>query len=131
LVHGDGAVAEAEAISSALFNGDVELLTEPQLAEACKTMPSTALTTAQADGMSVVELLTKAGLAASKREGRDLVSAGAVAINGQRVKGVETLIGREMARFGRFIIIRKGKKSYHAVTLAGSSGQDSGRMTDE
>lgn len=117
LVHGEAALAEAEAISRALFDGDVESLTERQLAQACGTMPSTALGREEAERLPVVELLTRVGLAASKREGRDLVSAGAISINGQQVKSVDATISRDTARFGRFIIIRKGKKKYHAATL--------------
>ena len=117
LVHGEAATAEAEAISRALFSGEVESLTEAQLALACRTMPTTALGRAEAERLPVIELLIRVGLAASRREGRDLVSAGAISINGQRVKSVDATLSREMARFGRFIVIRKGKKSYHAATL--------------
>ena len=117
LVHGEAATAEAEAISRALFSGEVESLTEPQLDLACRTMPTTALGREEAERLSVIDLLIGVGLAASRREGRDLVSAGAISINGQRVKSVEATLSREMARFGRFVIIRKGKKSYHAATL--------------
>ena len=117
LVHGEAATAEAEAISRALFSGEVESLTEAQLALACRTMPTTALGPAEAERLPVIDLLIRVGLAASRREGRDLVSAGAISINGQRVKSVDATLSREMARFGRFVIIRKGKKSYHAATL--------------
>ena len=117
LVHGEAATAEAEAISRALFSGEVESLTEPQLDLACRTMPTTALGREEAERLSVIDLLIRVGLAASRREGRDLVSAGAISINGQRVKSVDATLSREMARFGRFVIIRKGKKSYHAATL--------------
>ena len=117
LVHGEAATAEAEAISRALFSGEVESLTEPQLDLACRTMPTTALGREEAERLPVIDLLIRVGLAASRREGRDLVSAGAISINGQRVKSVDATLSREMARFGRFIVIRKGKKSYHAATL--------------
>ena len=117
LVHGEAATAEAEAISRALFSGEVESLTEAQLDLACRTMPTTALGWEEAERLPVIDLLIRVGLAASRREGRDLVSAGAISINGQRVKSVDATLSREMARFGRFIIIRKGKKSYHAATL--------------
>jgi tyrosyl-tRNA synthetase len=110
-------MAEAEAISRALFKGDVGALTEPQLAQACRTMPSTELAREEAARLPVVDLLTRVGLAASKREGRDLVSAGAISINGQKVASVDAAISRDTARFGRFIVIRKGKKSYHAAIL--------------
>jgi tyrosyl-tRNA synthetase len=118
LVHGDAATAEAEAISRALFSGDVLALTERQLEQASLTMPTTTIGRQDAERLSVVELLTRTGLASSKREGRDLVAAGAISINGQRVKNVDAVISPEAERFGRFIIVRKGKKSYHAVTLA-------------
>ncbi len=117
LVHGDAAMAQAEAISRALFSGDVEQLAEPELDQACRTMPTTVLGREEAERLPVVDLLTRVGLAASKREARDLVTAGAISINGRRVKSVEASISRETARFGRFVIIRKGKKTYHAATL--------------
>ena len=114
--------SEAEAISRALFSGDVEALTEPQLDQACRTMPSTVLGREEVARLPVVELLTRVGLAASRREGRDLVSAGAISINGQKVTSVDAAVSRDTARFGRFIVIRKGKKSYHAATLGGGVG---------
>lgn len=117
LVHGESEVVEAETISRALFSGDVESLTEPQLVQACQTMPTTALGRDEAGQLSIIELLTKVGLATSRREARDLVSAGAIHINGQKVPSVDVAISPARARFGRFIIIRKGKKSYHAATL--------------
>ena len=118
LVHGESATAQAEAISRALFSGDLEQLSESDLDQACRTMPTTALEREEAERLLVVDLLTRVSLAGSKREGRDLIAAGAITINGRRIKSPETLISREMARFGRFVIIRKGKKSYHAATLS-------------
>lgn len=117
LVHGESATAEAEAISRALFSGEVESLTELQLEHACRTMPSTVLDAAEVEGRSVIDLLVRIGLAASKREARDLVSAGAICLNDERVKGVDARISRRLARFERFIVIRKGKKNYHAAIL--------------
>ena len=118
LVHGDSASAQAETISRALFSGDLEQLTEADLDQACRTMPRTVLRREEAEHLPVIELLTRVSLAGSKREGRDLITAGAITINGQRIKSPDTLVSRDMARFGRFVIIRKGKKSYHAATLS-------------
>jgi tyrosyl-tRNA synthetase len=117
LVHGESAAAQAEAISQALFSGDVAQLSEAELDQACRTMPTTALGREEADRLPVVDLLARVGLAGSKREARDLVAAGGISINGQRVKGVDVAVTRDMALFGRFLVIRKGKKSYHAATL--------------
>jgi tyrosyl-tRNA synthetase len=118
LVHGDSAAAQAETISRALFSGDLEQLTEADLDQACRTMPTTVLRREEAERLPVIDLLTRVSLAGSKREGRDLIAAGAITINGQRIKSPDILVSREMARFGRFVIIRKGKKSYHAATLS-------------
>ncbi|HEV8437301.1 MAG TPA: tyrosine--tRNA ligase [Methylomirabilota bacterium] len=118
LVHGEAATAEAEAISQALFSGEVESLSETHFVQACQTMPTTTLPRQGVAGMPVVELLTRVGLVASKREGRELLSAGAIFINGQKVKSADAAVSPEMPRFGRFILIRKGKKSYHAAILA-------------
>jgi tyrosyl-tRNA synthetase len=117
LVHSETAAAEAEAISRALFNGEVESLSEAQLEQACQTMPSTTLPRDEIGRLPVLELLTRLGLAASKREARDLVSAGAIYLNDHRVKGGDAAISSEAVRFGRFLVIRKGKKNYHAAIL--------------
>jgi tyrosyl-tRNA synthetase len=118
LVHGDSATVQAETISRALFSGDLEQLTEADLDQACRTMPTTVLPREEAERLPVLDLLTRVSLAGSKREGRDLIAAGAITINGQRIQSPDILVSRDMARFGRFVIIRKGKKSYHAATLS-------------
>jgi tyrosyl-tRNA synthetase len=117
LVHGKPAVVEAEAISLALFSGDFEALTEVQLHQACRAMPHTALSGVDVGQMPVVDLLIRTGIAASKREARELLAAGAIALNGRRVAGVDTIVTSDGLRFGRFAIIRKGKKSYSAATF--------------
>jgi len=117
LVHGASEMEEAEAISRALFSGDVGALSESQLAQACRAMPTTTLAPEDGAGLPVLDLLSRVGLATSKREGRELVSAGAISINGDKVNSVDAVVTRDTARFGRFLVIRKGKKSYHAATL--------------
>ena len=118
LVHGDAATREAEEVSAAFFSGNLERLTERQLAQACQGMPKTVLSDADLRSLSIVELLTRAGLAESKRRGRELVAAGAIHVNGQPVRDAETRVSRDLARYGRFIIIRKGKKTYHLAMVA-------------
>src|SRR5438094_757974 len=118
LVHGDPATREAEEISAAFFSGDLGQLTERQLAQACQGMPTTVLTEAELRSLSIVELLTRAGLAESKRRGRELIAAGAIHVNGQPVRDPDTQVSRDLARYGRFIVIRKGKKTYHLAMVA-------------
>jgi tyrosyl-tRNA synthetase len=116
LVHGRPAREEAEAITRALFTGDVKSLTEEQAAQATGAMPR--LDVALGSGaLPVAELLTKAGLAESRKRARELITAGAIQINGERVTSADATVSREAALYGRYVILRKGKKTYHAVTL--------------
>jgi len=117
LVHGDVARREAEEISRALFSGDLDGLTEGQLAQACEGMPRTLVREEDLGVLTLVDLLTRAGLAESKRRGRELVSAGAIHLNGRQARDTEEKIDRRIARFGRFIVLRKGKKTQHVVLL--------------
>jgi tyrosyl-tRNA synthetase len=116
LVHGADAVREAEAISAALFDGDVGALSAAQLAQAASGMPSTSLSSAEARSLGLIDLLVRVGLADSKRNARELLAAGAVQVNGRRADGGEATAGAA-ALFGKYVILRKGKKTYHAVTF--------------
>ena len=117
LVHGEAAVREAEAIAAALFSGDVGALSEAQLAQATRGMPTTALRVAEAQGLGLPDLLVRVGLADSKRIARELVSGGGVTVNGRRVESAGDAVAPAAAMYGKYLILRKGKKTYHAVTL--------------
>ncbi len=118
LVHGTPVVNEADAISRALFSGDLGSLTEIQLDQVCRATPTTTLTKGEIERLGVVDFLGRVGVATSKREARELLASGAISINGRRVTGPNEVLSNEFVLFGRFIIVRKGKKSYHAATLA-------------
>lgn len=118
LVHGETAAAEAEAISAAFFSGAVETLSEAQLAQACAAMPTTVVRRPELAELGVVDLLVTTGLAESKKRARELIVAGGVHINGRRVERADARAGSAGLLHGRFVVIRKGKRTYHAVTVA-------------
>jgi len=117
LVHGESWLREAEAITEALFSGDVAGLSEGQLDQAFQGAPRTELARDEAAAVPLVDLLVKAGLAESKRAGRELIGAGAVQLNGRRVENPAAIVSQDAALHGRFLILRKGKRSYHLVTV--------------
>lgn len=117
LVHGRAAREQAERITTALFSGHVQSLTIEEAAQATSAMPRLGLAR-ESLPLPITELLVKAGLAESKKRARELVSAGAIQVNGEKVTSPETAVSREMALHGRYLILRKGKKTYHAVTLS-------------
>ncbi len=117
LVHGEAKEREAEEISRAFFSGDVESLTELQLADACRAMPTTSLRREELAQMRVADLLTRVGLAESKKRARELLADGAIYLNGRKMEAQDAPVGPEGALFGRFIILRRGRRTYHAGVL--------------
>jgi tyrosyl-tRNA synthetase len=115
LVHGEAGLREAEAITEALFSGDVASLTEDQLTQAFREVPTTPLPNPA--GLTLMDLLLRTGLASSKRAGRELLASGAVVVNGRRATDPDEGIAPERALHGRYLVLRKGKRTYHLVTL--------------
>ena len=118
LVHGEAGLAEAEATTADFFQGDVARLSERQLGEALRGAPSSTLA-ASGGTVAVVDLLLASGLASSKRAARELISQGAIQLNGQPVRDpTKALVPAAEALHGRYLVLRKGKKSYHVLTVA-------------
>lgn len=110
LVHGKEALAAARRISELLFCGDVTHLGESDLAQLAQDgMPSSRI-----EGETdLVSLLVSCGLVSSKRIARELLAAGAISLNGE-IRQDEQL-GRGERLFGRYLLLRRGKKQYHLV----------------
>ncbi len=74
-----------------------------------------------ADGLGILDLLLKSGLAPSKAEARRLVAQGGIAVDGRRVAQPSETVGvRDFKKAdGTYLILKKGKKVYHKVILAG------------
>jgi tyrosyl-tRNA synthetase len=117
LVHGEPAMREAETISEALFSGDVGSLSEGQLAQAFRGVPATPVAARTGAAAPLVDVIVAAGLAPSKRAGRELIAAGAIQLNGQRVSDPAQTVSPAAALHGRYIVLRKGRRTYHLVTL--------------
>lgn len=80
-------------------------------------MPSTTLQMDQlTDGaIAILDLMVACGLTASKSEARRLVEQGGVLLDDEKVASANQTVTAEMLQSG--IVIRKGKKVYHKVTL--------------
>lgn len=114
LVHGEGALAAAQRISELLFSGEVARLGESDLAQLAQDgMPGWCI-----EGeTSLVTLLVESGLANSKRIARELLAAGAISLNGEICRD-EPLTATDRL-FGRYLLLRRGKKQYRLVTWLG------------
>ncbi len=115
LVHGEKALDQAIKITEALFSGSVKELTADEIKQGFKDVPSFALNEAE---MGLVDLLVAAKISPSKRQAREDVQNGAVYVNGDRIQDVAKVLSKFDAIEEQFIIIRRGKKKYHLITLS-------------
>ena len=107
LVHSKEDAEKAIATAKRLFSGEMD----------AEHMPATVVdATLVADGKaSVLDLLVAAGLAPSKGEARRLVQQGGISVDGEKVTDVSAAVNAEA--LGKGIVIKKGKKVYHRITL--------------
>ena len=112
LVHGEQGLASARRITDALFSGSVESLTEVDFEQLA--LDGIECTTIGADA-GLVAVMAESPLARSRTAARTLVQSKAVRVNGQLMDDIGFSLSRENARYGRYHLIRRGKKSWHLV----------------
>lgn len=118
LVHGPSESANAEAAAKALFSGDVAGLPERTLREVLANVPaSTHAKDSLSAGAPLLDLLITTGLASSKREAREFLASGSVAVNGRKAGPDDKLIAADLLH-GSMIALRRGKKNWHLTTWA-------------
>jgi len=109
MVHGEEEAKKAQDAARALFSQG----------GASADMPSTEIPAGDfpAEGLSIVDLMMKCGLSASRGEARRLVEQGGVMVNGEKVADIKTAFTADAVKAGEFVI-KKGKKIFHKVVVA-------------
>jgi tyrosyl-tRNA synthetase len=113
LVHGEQAILKAEKISKALFYGDLKDLSEEEIEEGFKDVPSTMIRGKKEIGL--MELLLAGKVSLSKRQAREDLKSGAVSVNGEIFTDIGKKILTSERLWNKYVIIRKGKKNYFLV----------------
>ncbi len=67
---------------------------------------------------SVSDLLVATGLAASRGQARRTVSEGGAYLNNERVTAADAVPSRDQLLHGRWLVLRRGKRSLAAVEVA-------------
>jgi len=119
-LHGAQELRRVEAASDALFGrGELGALDAATLAEVFADVPhSIHDRSGLGAGVSLVELLPTTTLAGSKREAREFLAGGAISVNGRRVGPEQRLTAADLLA-GDLILLRRGKKSWHATRWSG------------
>lgn len=107
-IHGPESAEEAIKMSEALFSGDVANLSEEEIVEILGSLRFPL------DGAkNLVDLLIAVGAAPSKTQARTFIEQNSVTINGEKANDPAKIYSPSDARFGKYLIIRRGKKNYY------------------
>lgn len=113
MVHGEDAVASAERITRALFDGSVGALSRADLEQLAQDgMDST---TAGDGPVGLLAALADSGLVRSRGEARKLVAARGVRVNGTVETDVERQLDWSDALPGGFYLLCRGRKHWHLL----------------
>jgi tyrosyl-tRNA synthetase len=116
IVHGKKELERVEKISEILFYGNVKDLKEEEIKEAFFNVPSEKISLKE-KGISILDLLKEGKVVPSKSEAKRLIKQGGISVNGELVLDLEKKFSKEEALYGRYFVIRKGKKHYFLVEL--------------
>jgi tyrosyl-tRNA synthetase len=121
LVHGAKNCEQAEAAAKALFGqGELKELDQTTLAAALSQLPKVSLKPSELiDGKlpSWVDLMVQSGVVDSKSAARRIVKEGGAYLNNQRVADEAAAPQKSDLLFGRFLVLRKGKRDLAGVEL--------------
>ena len=111
-IHGEKAYEDALKQASALFNGDISSLGAENLLNEFKDVPHFTVT----ENENILDMLVRGKICSSKREAREMVSAGAISINGNKEINLDKVIMENDLIEGKVLLLKKGKKNYFLGT---------------
>ncbi len=116
LVHGDAAAEAAEDAAAVLFGANPNSASLATLQLIASEVPVTQMGVAALG--DAIGVLVQTNLAASNTEARRFISQKSIRANGEQVDE-QTNLSRIPLLHGRWLLLRKGKTSYHLVDIAG------------
>lgn len=118
-VHGETEASRASRASEALFGGDLRGLRPGEIEDIFADVPSSSLVAEQlaGDGMVLPALVADVALAPSRAAARRAIEQGGLYLNGERITAAGFRVRSEHVLHGRFVVLRRGKKSYHLVRV--------------
>jgi tyrosyl-tRNA synthetase len=123
LVHGQDGLSAAERITESLFSGTIAALAETEVLQLRQDgLPASTIARTHFPE-TLTQMLTDAGMASSGKQVKDALARNAVTIN-DRVLGLDdngavaACFSLVEAVFGRFYLVKLGKKKYHLFEVS-------------
>lgn len=105
-VHGEDEAVKAQTAANALFSGGGQ----------GGSIPETAISQTDLTDLILIDLMQTCGLTKSRGEGRRLIKQGGVSVNSKKIADEFMPITSDSFDEGE-LMIKKGKKAFHKVTL--------------
>ncbi|MGD0746268.1 MAG: tyrosine--tRNA ligase [Acidimicrobiales bacterium] len=116
LVHGQAEVAKCEEASEALFGEEIARLSEEMLLAVTGDAPTTEIPRGEiGNGLTLVDLLERTGLAKSKGEARRTIDQGGAYVNNVRQTDAARTLSPADLLHDRYVVVRKGRREVHIV----------------
>ena len=118
MVHGVEARQAATLAASAVFGGaDLHAIPETMLAQVAGEFHAAPLAPVDGQYPSIVDALVAAGVVGSRSEARRAIQEGGASVNNARVTDVDARLTADDLLGGRWVFVRRGKKTAGAVDL--------------
>ena len=118
LVHGTDATDKVIAASAALFGqGSLEELDEATLTAATSELPRAEV---GADSLGIIDLLVATGLCKTNSDARRTITEGGAYVNNRKVTEIDAVIGTEELLHGRYLLLRRGKRTLATAIVSGA-----------
>jgi tyrosyl-tRNA synthetase len=120
LVHGADAMAAAVKASDILFGGSVEGVAEEVFRDVVGEAPTVALEKAKLDGsgLPLIDLLVHSALSSSRGQAKKDIEGGGIYLNNVRAGDLGRSATAADLLFGRYLLLRKGKRTYAVIRAA-------------
>ncbi|AGM25437.1 tyrosine--tRNA ligase [Spiroplasma chrysopicola] len=111
-VHQESGLEQALAVSEALFTGNVKMLSASAVESLKQSLEQYQTETFN---LPILDLLVKANIVSSKREGREFLAQKAILLNGEIVQDENYQVSATDLLYNNYLIVRRGKKKYHLI----------------
>jgi tyrosyl-tRNA synthetase len=120
IVHGKTACDDAVRASEIMFGGGLDGITEALFRDVAGEIPTRPLEKSRVEGAGspLTDLLVHSGLCPSKGQARKDIEGGGIYLNNVRVSEAGRAVALGDLLFGRYLLLRKGKRSYSLLEVA-------------
>ncbi len=120
LVHGEAARDDAVRASDIMFGGGLDGISERVFEEVVGEVPTIDVPAATFDGAgtNVLDAFVNSALCGSKGQARRDLEGGGLYVNNQKAGDAQQQLAAANLLFGKYLLLRKGKRSYAVLRVA-------------